>query len=78
MAYEVRALIIHGSERNIKYFVLGNVVHKLSSSSLPSFALPLEDRYNLIVYVQDVFRVKCLLFKWHKTRMTLYVVESLR
>lgn len=41
------------------------------------FFLSLEDRYNLIVYVQDVSRVKCLLFKWHKKMTTtLCVVEG--
>jgi hypothetical protein len=76
MAYEVRALIIHASERSINTSCLGTMCTNFHPLP-PSFALPLEDRYNLIVYVQDVFRVKCLLFKWHKKmRMTLYVVEA--
>ena len=75
MAYEVRALIIHFSERsiypNIKYSVPGNIVQKLFSLFSPS------SRYNLIVYVQDVSQVKCLLFKWQKKMTTtLNVAET--
>lgn len=72
-AYEVRALIIHFSEQSIKLsikcFVPGKIVQNFRP--FPS----LGDRYNLIVYVQDVSRVKCLLFKWHEMT-TLCVVEA--
>lgn len=75
MAYEVRALIIHFSQRASIRAINAPCLGKLCKvfSLFPS----LEDRYNLIVYVQDVSRVKCLLFKWHKMMTTtLCVVEA--